>query len=467
MWFQQLVREETGCATYMIGAENGECLVFDPLWDLRPYIETAEKKGACIRYVIDSHTHADHVSGARRLAAEIGAELILPEGAETVYEARRAADGERIRMGEVVIEIAHVPGHRPELINLIVTDESRGSEPWCILTADFILVGDIARPDLAQDGEEGAGMLFDQALPRIAGLPDFVEVYPGHVAGSTCGRVTSGKHVTTLGYERRFSPALQIDDREAFSAYLNHGQPSRPANVERIVRINLGAEPDLEELPEIIAVTPQQLEHSIENSGAFVVDTRDVEAYGAGHIPKTHNFQVTEGEFEQRIGWVYTDYRPERAPIFLVGETEEAVFQALFKLAFVGLAEQVAGYLAGGPEAWVRAGKPLETLPELSARRLADWRSGVVSALPTIVDVRDSEEWEQGHIPGATQMSFKEIFGRLDELSLDRNDPVVVYCAGGSRSSTAGGILLQRGFLEVHNLSGGFDSWRAAGLPVE
>ena len=192
MWFQQIVREETGCAAYVIGADNGDCAVFDPLWDIQPYLDAAEKKGARIRYVIDSHSHADHVSGARRLATKTGAALVLPDLADVTYEAVRVSDRERLRMGEVVLEVAHVPGHRPEQINLIVIDESRGPEPWCMLTADFILVGDIARPDLAQGGEEGAAAIFDRALPRIADLPDFVEVYPGHVAGSTCGRVRTG-----------------------------------------------------------------------------------------------------------------------------------------------------------------------------------------------------------------------------------------------------------------------------------
>jgi len=185
MWFKQIVREETGCAAYMVGADNGECAVFDPLWDIEPYLKTAEEKDSRIRYVIDSHSHADHVSGARRLAQASGAELVLPQLAEIGYEARLVEDGDCLDMGEVSLEVLHVPGHRPEQINLLVIDHSRGEAPWAMLTADFILVGDVARPDLAQGGQEGAEVLFDRAMKRIASLPDFVEVYPGHVAGST------------------------------------------------------------------------------------------------------------------------------------------------------------------------------------------------------------------------------------------------------------------------------------------
>jgi glyoxylase-like metal-dependent hydrolase (beta-lactamase superfamily II) len=170
----------------MVGAlDTAECVVFDPLWDIAPYLATAKRKASTIRYVIDSHSHADHVSGARRLARAAGAELILPELASIAYPARRVKGGDRLELGEVALDVVHVPGHRPEQINLLVTDRSRGDDPWCLLTADFLLVGDVARPDLAQDGVAGAATLFDVAIPALRGLSDYVEVYPGHVAGST------------------------------------------------------------------------------------------------------------------------------------------------------------------------------------------------------------------------------------------------------------------------------------------
>lgn len=186
MWFKQLIREESGCATYMIASpETRECAVFDPLWDIRPYLQAADRNGFSIRMVIDSHSHADHVSGARRLCAATGAELFLPGAMESTYEASRLADGDRLRLGQVRFDVLEVPGHRPEQINLLISDLDRGDEPWCILTADFLLVGDLARPDLAQEGSVGAATLFRDSVPRILQLPDFVEVYPGHVAGST------------------------------------------------------------------------------------------------------------------------------------------------------------------------------------------------------------------------------------------------------------------------------------------
>ena len=186
MWFEQIVRKETGCSAYMIGSlETGECAVFDPLWDIQPYLDSAGSQSSKIRYIIDSHSHADHVSGARRLARISGGELILPALADITYKATRAKGNDTIQMGEVLMEFVHTPGHRPEQLCLLITDHSRGDEPWCMLTADFLLVGDVARPDLAQGGAEGAEVLFNTALPALHNLPDFVEVYPGHVAGST------------------------------------------------------------------------------------------------------------------------------------------------------------------------------------------------------------------------------------------------------------------------------------------
>ena len=181
-----MIREESGCAAYVVGSsQTGECLVWDPLWDVAPYLELAARKSSKITQVIDSHSHADHVSGARRLVQATGARLLLSRDSDITYEAERLRDSEVLRLGEVEMEVMSMPGHRPEQINLLIRDRSRGEAPWCLLSADFIMVGDLARPDLAQDGREGADILFTTSIPRLLALPDHVEIYPGHLAGST------------------------------------------------------------------------------------------------------------------------------------------------------------------------------------------------------------------------------------------------------------------------------------------
>ncbi len=185
MWLEQVIRRESGCASYVVGSDRGGCVVFDPLWDVSPVVAAARRHGSPIRYVVDSHSHADHVSGARRLAQRVGAPLVLPELAEVEYDFEPLAPGARLAIGELELEALALPGHRPEQIGLLVFDRSRGVEPWCLLSADSLLVGDVARPDLAQGGEEGAAVLWKTTLPALARLPDWVEVYPGHLAGST------------------------------------------------------------------------------------------------------------------------------------------------------------------------------------------------------------------------------------------------------------------------------------------
>lgn len=454
MWLEQVVREETGCASYVIGAaDTGECAVFDPLWEISPYIEIARRKGAKIRTVIDSHSHADHVSGARRLAQETRATLMLPAQSDVTYKAHWLEHGDRITMGEVMLEVIHVPGHRPEQINLLVTDNSRGPQPWCLLTADFILVGDVSRSDLAQEGQNGAAQLFDVALQRVRHLPDFVEVYPGHVAGSTCGRATSGKFVTTLGYERLYNKALRKTEREAFIAYMQAGQPSQPANMENIVAINQGRQEEPMRTPRAPTMSPQAVAQWAAE-GHLVLDTRDEEAFGAGHIAGATNVQVSSGQFEQRVGWVL----PPEEPFVVVAQGEAAAQEALHKLTFVGLDRRVAAILERGMTGWLEAGLPTRSLPQITVQEL---REALAEGRLQVLDVRDESEWVEGHIPGARNIPFRELEKNLPG-GLGKKAPLAVLCAGGRRSSIASSILLRHGYENVHNVTGGMNAYEAA-----
>lgn len=465
MWFEQIIRKETGCASYMIGStKTGECMVFDPLWDITPYVTLAKQKGAQIRYIIDSHTHADHVSGARRLAALSGGELVLHRLAAITYAATQVADGDTFQMGEVLLKIVHTPGHRPEMMSLLVTDRSRGEQPWCLLTGDFILVGDLGRPDLAQEGEEGAQMLFDQALPRLRALDDYVEIYPGHVAGSTCGRVSSGKTVTTVGYERRFNWLLQTQDRDHFTAEMNAEQPVRPANLVNIVAINQGKRPLTMATPKAPALLPAAVADCID-AGHLVIDTRSAAHFAAGHLPGAYHIPVDNPNFEQWVGWV----TPPDRPLLLDGESEAEIERALHKLAFLGLDQRVKGFVSGGRTALASMGRPPVTLPQLTVQQLYQRLQPRNQRHPLgrpfhVLDVREVSEWESGHVAHAHQMSFKQLADRLPDLPFQRTDPVAVICASGARASLAASILLHHGYQAVYHVIGGMTAWRNAGL---
>ncbi len=268
--------------------------------------------------------------------------------------------------------------------------------------------------------------------------------------------MTSCKFATTLGYERRYNPALQFDNRDEFIAFMVHDQPARPANMINIVQINQGKVDFYPEPPpRIPAVQFQQLMHS----GYLAVDTREVEEFGQGHVPGSINIQVTGSEFEQRVGWV----APADTPILLVSNDPAQAHMAWRKLAFVGLAARVVGYLEGGFSAWQRAGLPQQELPQISVNeaRQRQEQNGL-----HLLDVRESSEWDQGHIDGAAHMNFKFLSEQYADLDIQPDQEIVVYCAGGFRANTAASILLQKGYRKVSNMAGGIEAWTKAGLPV-
>lgn len=271
--------------------------------------------------------------------------------------------------------------------------------------------------------------------------------------------MTSGKVVTTLGYERRYNPALQFDRRDEFVAYMNEGQPTRPANILNIVAINQGKLPLTMDPPVATALGPDQFaELALDDH--IVVDTRAPSAFGSGHVPGAYNIQLGSGEFEQRVGWV----APPDDPILLVLDRDDLAVRALKKLAFIGLDQRVVGYLAGGVNGWIDAGKSVSTLPQIGVHRLSERLKNGGSM--EVLDVRDREEWKAGHIEGASRMNYKQLRERIDELDVAPDDPVSVICAVGGRSSTACSVLMRNGFGNVHNVTRGMAAWSAAGLPM-
>lgn len=453
MIFKALPNEATGCIAYLVGCEAaGVAVLVDPArTDLDQYVEQAGARGLTITHVLDTHIHADHVSGARDLAARTGAALQLHEAADVRYPHRPVGDGERLVLGSVELRVLHTPGHTPESMCLVVVDRTRGPEPWFVLTGDTLFVGDVGRPDFG--GDRAAADLHRSLFERLLPLGDTVEVYPAHGAGSLCGRAMSSKVGSTIGFERRFNVALQHAEPDAFVRALMTGVPPRPPLVDQVIAKNRG-------LAALRDATPARLEPAElaarVAAGAVLVDLRHPRAFGAGHAAGSLNVWIESPQFGERVGW-FT--RPGQ-PIVLLGETDADVERALPALARVGL-DDVVGYLAR-PDAVAAAGLPAAVLANVTPAELARRLEAAPDLL--VLDVREPSEWDEGHIRGARHIPMRQIGERASELPRDR--PIAVVCRGGPRSSLVASLLLARGFRDLLNVWGGMGGWLEAGYPV-
>jgi rhodanese-related sulfurtransferase/glyoxylase-like metal-dependent hydrolase (beta-lactamase superfamily II) len=455
MYFRQFVRKDLGCASYLIGsAATGEAAVVDPQWDITPYLQAAADAGLRLVSCIETLNHADHVSGHGKLAAQTGAAIYVYREAGVAYDHRPLADDAVIRLGEVEIRALHTPGHRPEHISLVVTDTARGSEPVLVLTGDALFVGAVGRPDLAVEPGAGARALFHSLHDRLLRLPDSVELYPGHVAGSLCGKAMRPEPMSTIGAERRTNAVLQVADERVFVAETTQDLPPQPPHLQQIVARNRG--PLLTADPPVPQLTPDDVVRHL-RAGAQVLDTRAPATFGSGHIPTALNVSLHGDAFPTRAAWVLDDRRPYLLVLDHAGEESEAVNALLA----VGL-DRLAGVLEGGMAAWRAAGRPVETVPQIAVQALRDALRGAVP--PLVLDVRDAEEWADGHIAGAVHLPFQQLTARLAEVP--RGRAVATVCEGGIRSSIAASVLQRAGYGPVQNVDGGMDAWRAAGLPL-
>ncbi len=452
MIFKALHNEASGCIAYLVGCERaGVAALVDPARpDIDHYVALATARGLRLTHVIETHIHADHVSGNRELADRTGAAVCLHEAADVRFAHTSLHHGQRLALGSVELRVLHTPGHTPESMCLLVCDTARGPDPWFALTGDTLFVGDVGRPDFG--GEAAAGELHASLFERLLTLDDAVEVYPAHGAGSVCGRAMSAKLGSTIGFERRFNPALSHTDRDVFVRALMQGLPPRPPTMDQVIARNRG-------IIMLNRVTPDHLEPSalgprIE-AGAVLVDIRDPRAFGAGHVAKSLNVWIESPQFAERVGW----FTPPGRSLVLLAETEADVARALGALSRIGL-DDVTGYVIGATA--VRAsGLPVAELPQVTApdlgRRLGAERDLVV------LDVREPFEWEEGHIAGAMHIPMRQVAARLAEIPRDR--PIALICRGGPRSSTVGSLLLTQGFTRLLNVWGGVGGWVEAGLP--
>ncbi len=455
MYFKQIIREDLGCAAYLVGStDEGVLAVVDPRVDMVDEIlSLAEAKGMRVTHVLETHNHADHVSGHSRLMEETGATAHIHPDAQVDYPHEPLRDGTRIELGEVVIQALHTPGHRPEHVALAVADTSRSDEPWLVLTGDSLFIGDVARPDLAVPGEEGARLLYDSLFGKLLSLPDGVEMYPAHVAGSLCGRVTNHKTSSTIGYERRHNEALEVRSPDEFVAYMTSSLPQRPPNMSAIVEANRkGARRETAEVP---ALSPEEFSR-LSSGSHLVLDTRSPRQFGEGHVPGAINVNIDGGQFGTRVGFVV----PPGAKILLVIETAALLSQVRDALSVVGY-DSVAGYLDGGMQAWRSSGMETAFLPQIDVRALSE-RLGSPQP-PTVLDVREESEWRSGHIKRAIHIPFHQLQTRMDDVP---RTPLAVICGSGQRSSIAASLLRRAGREDVENVQGGMTAWKHGDYPT-
>ncbi|HEX8557256.1 MAG TPA: rhodanese-like domain-containing protein [Pyrinomonadaceae bacterium] len=460
MHFKQFYLGCLAHASYLVGSD-GEAAVVDPQRDVEQYLAEAAAEGLRIKYVVETHLHADFVSGHRELAARTGAEIVFGARAGARFPHRAVGDGDELRVGRVVLRVLETPGHTPESISLLVIDTEVSPEPQKVLTGDTLFVGDVGRPDLAgargYTPHEMAGMMYESLHGKLLKLDDAVEVWPAHGAGSMCGRNISKETSSTIGQQRRLNHALAPVGRDEFVRMLTTDLPEAPAYFPVDAEINRAGAPPLSEMRRPAALIPQQVA-GYANLGYVVLDARAAGEFGAGHIPGALNIGLG-GQFASWAGSLI----PLGAPVILVAGDEAQVDEAVTRLARVGH-DSVRGYLQGGMGGWREAGFEVSEVEQVSVaelRRMLAEEPGL-----QLLDVRRPAEFAAGHAPRAESAPLSPRL-REEAARLDRERPLAVICAGGYRSSAATSLLRPLGFRRLYNVEGGTGGWIAAGFPVE
>lgn len=464
MRLERLYDENLAQASYLLGCEEcGLAVIVDPNRDIQQYIDAAKRAGLKIAYVTETHIHADFVSGSRELAKATGAALALsgeggPDWSYRFAEtdgARVLRDGDRIEIGQVVLEVRHTPGHTPESISFLVTDHAVSDRPLGLLSGDFVFVGDVGRPDLLERAANLTGTAdhlarqLYRSIRSLNSLPDFLQIWPGHGAGSACGKALGALPSTTLGFERIANWAFQAADEETFVAEVLAGQPEPPRYFARMKAVNRDG-PDAAPSGDLPVLGLAGVRSAFA-AGNPVLDVRGTADFAAGHIPGALNLPV---------GTSFTTWAgsllPYDRPIVLLADDAERVSRARKLLASIGL-DRIAGW--AGPDVRRNWPSPLQSVEQTNIAAISNGSGR------KIIDVRGTAEWSDGHIPGATHL----FLGDLVELTKDlpRDEPLALHCQGGTRSAIAASVLQAQGFTNVANVKGGFREWAKSGLPVE
>jgi hydroxyacylglutathione hydrolase len=453
--FRQITHEDLGCASYFIGDyDAGVAAVVDPRFEIDEYLELARYLGVQIDHVLETHNHADHVSGHGRLAAATGATIHIHRLAEPSYDHAPFTDGFELELGSLTVRALHTPGHRPEHTAFALIDTSRGEEPWAVLTGDSLFVGDVARPDLAVDRDDGARGIYRSLHECILGMAPETEVWPGHLGGSLCGGPGIDMKVSsTVGYERRHNPLLDDLDEAAFVERTLAGLGPQPPNFNAVVDLNRG--PLLTSGVEVLPLTARQVEQR-RAGGALIVDVRTDIQFDEAHIPGAVSITMLRQGFGTKLSWVAD---PEQE-IVLVGRDDEDARTSARLATAVGV-RRLGGFLAGGMTSWRAERREVAQIARWTVGRLARADADV-----QILDVREDSEWREGHIPGSLHRPYHDIHALPEEI--DPGRPVAAICASGQRSATAASLLSAYGARDViHVVDGGVPLWERLGNPVE
>jgi len=455
---RQVTHDDLGCASYLIGDDDaGVAAVVDPRLDIDEYLRLARYLGVSIEHVLETHTHADHVSGHSRLAAATGASIHIHAAAGAAYPHEPFEDGWELSLGALRVRALHTPGHRPEHTAFVLTDTARGSEPWAVLTGDSLFVGDVARPDLAVEKQEGARGVF-RSLRALLSLPGSTEVWPGHLGGSLCGGPGMDMKVaSTVEYERAHNPLLDEADEEEFVRVALASLGPQPPNFRAIVELNRGGE--TAERADARPLTPRQVELR-RADGALLVDIRTDLQFDDAHVPGALAITALRAGFGSKLAWL-ADREQE---VVFIGRDDADALHAAHLAASVGIT-RLGGYLAGGMTSWREERRPVEriervTLDDLHARWEAD-PDGV-----QLLDVRERDEWDAGHIPGSVLTPYHDLDGVPE--GLDPARPIAVFCASGQRAAVGASLLQRHGASAPwHVVEGGVPRWERQGWPTE
>ena len=458
MIFRQVTHDDLGCASYLVGDEDaGVAAVVDPRFEIDEYLTLARYLGVSIEHILETHNHADHVSGHGRLRAATGATIHIHADAKVDYEHDPIEDGWQLQMGSVRVTAIHTPGHRPEHTAFALADTDRGDEPWAILTGDSLFVGDIARPDLAIDKDDGAHAIFHSLHDRLLELPHDTEVWPAHLGGSLCGGPGMDMKVSsTIGFESRHNELLQIEDEDEFVRESTAALGPQPPNFEAIVELNRG--PLQTAGVELPPLTPRQVEEK-RAQGALLIDVRTDQQFDEAHIPDAVSNTAQRAGFGSKLAWI-ADRDQE---IVLIGRDDDEARHAALLAVAVGI-RRLGGYLHGGMTVWRADRRPVERIERIDIEALHE-RSQQDDDLQ-ILDVREQSEWDAGHIPDSTLVPYHDLHAMPD--ALDPEKPIAAVCGSGQRSAVAASLLQRFGATEVlHVVDGGVGTWERAGHPVE